>query len=140
MNVPDILPSQRIKTPMNDSHLIRKKPVWQALSAFYLDADLSEDEFEAIFQMLAASGFSLKELEFINLNEVAPVLQSNLRNVAGEWTAFDQEWLSAAITKRLNRPAWYLAFTNMLFRPSRKSLSAAYWERVIARKEELKGR
>lgn len=125
---------------MNDSHLIQKKPVWQALSAFYLDADLGDDEFEAIFQRLASSGFSLKELEFINLTEVAPVLQSNLRSVAGEWTAFDQEWLSAAITKRLNRPVWYLAFTNMLFRSSRKSLTAAYWERVVAREEELKGK
>lgn len=128
------------KHTMNDSLLIRKKTVWQALSTFYLDADLGDDEFEAIFQHLVSSGFSLEELEAIHLNEVAPVLQSNLRSVAGEWTGFDPEWLSVSIVKWLNRPVWYRQFINMLFRSSRKSLTTTYWERVVARREELKGK
>lgn len=123
---------------MADSHLIRKKAVWQALSDLYLDTELSEAQLEGIYQTLKSSGFSLKEIEFINLNEVAPVLQSNLLSVAGEWTGFDQEWLTAAITRRLGRPIWYQRFTNMLFRSFRKSLTADYWNWIVAREEKLK--
>lgn len=117
---------------MTEDQFPKRIPVWLACSEFYLDTQLSKDQIAQIAQTLKASGFSLEEVENINLNEVAPVLARNLQQVAGEWEGFEEEWLVANITEWLNRPFWRRKIDNRLFRSYRKHLTAEYWKQVVA--------
>jgi hypothetical protein len=51
--------------------------------------------------VLAASPYSVEELQEILLDEVYPVCRSNLFSVAGEWAGFDLEWLESSILRRV---------------------------------------
>jgi hypothetical protein len=68
----------------------------------FLDTDVSLDR-ERRARILAASPYGVSELETILADEVFPVCIWNLFVVAGEWAGFDEEWLAAKITKRMNR-------------------------------------
>ena len=82
-----------------DQNLSNRRPVWDALSTMFLDTDVSTSrDWRA--RMLAASPYSLPQLEQILIHEVYPVCQPNLRSVAGEWSGFDSEWLHDAIRMR----------------------------------------
>lgn len=83
---------------MNPRH-----PVWLALSDLFLDTD-SRLSFPYIARALAESPFSDDELEAIFQNEVAPAVEFNLFDIAGEWAGFDEAWLIAEITKRPPKP------------------------------------
>jgi hypothetical protein len=48
---------------------------------------------------LARSPYSIDELDAILLWEVYPACRSNLVALAGEWLAFDPEWLESRIVK-----------------------------------------
>lgn len=117
---------------MTDSPSPKRIPVWLACSEFYLDTELNEEQIAEVVQTLKASGFLLEEIEEINLNEVAPVLARNLKSAAGEWEGFEEDWLVANITERLNRPNWLRRIENSLFRSNRKRLTAEYWNQIIA--------
>lgn len=117
---------------MTDSQLPQRILVWLACSEFYLDTELNEEQISEIVQILKASGFLLEEIEEINLNEVAPVLARNLQQVAGDWQGFEEDWLIANITERLNRPFWLRRIENNLFRSYRKNLTAKYWKLIEA--------
>ena len=77
-----------------------RRAVWIALSELYLDAVLSEIMMQSIASTLAASAYSLGQLEEILYFEVHPVLASNLLSVAGEWSHFDPSWLEEKILKK----------------------------------------
>jgi hypothetical protein len=78
-----------------------RQPVWDALATMFLDTDVTTSrEWRA--GALAASPYSLSQLEQILIHEVYPVCQPNLRSMAGEWAGFDSKWLRDAI---LARPA-----------------------------------
>jgi hypothetical protein len=80
--------------------LSARRPVWEALSDLFLDTDPSSSrQWRA--EQLAASPYTLEQLEFILLDEVYPVCKYNLLSVAGEWAGFDQEWLQSKILRRL---------------------------------------
>jgi hypothetical protein len=82
-----------------DQVLTHRRPVWEALSTMFLDTDVSTSrDWRA--NALAASPYSVAELEQILIHEVYPVCQPNLRSVAGEWSGFDSEWLHQAIVSR----------------------------------------
>ncbi len=70
-----------------------------ALSEFYLDTELTENELTRIHVVFVESGYSEKEILEINYNEVAPVLIANM----WIWSGFDEEWVIEAITKRMSR-------------------------------------
>jgi hypothetical protein len=72
-------------------------PVWVALSALYLDTEVSACH-DAIAATLAASPYSLDELH--------PALYPNLLSVAGEWAGFDDAWLVERILDVRRRPRW----------------------------------
>ncbi len=99
---------------MNPHH-----PVWLALSDLFLDTD-TRLSFPYIARTLAASPFADHELEAIFQNEVAPAVEFNLFDIAGEWVGFDETWLIAEITKRppkpyaLRSPDTHLAFQAVL--------------------------
>ncbi|MBM3755300.1 MAG: hypothetical protein FJW38_15110 [Acidobacteria bacterium] len=76
-----------------------RRAVWIALSDLFLDTDV-ESFHVSTAQVCAASPYSVAELERIFEEEVAPVCQSNLFQVAGEWAGFDNEALVAAIAAR----------------------------------------
>lgn len=71
----------------------RRLTVWRALSELFLDTELDASAYARIAQVVAASGYSPDELKTILWNELFPVLQYNLRSVAGEWSGWSDEWL-----------------------------------------------
>ncbi len=79
-----------------DQNLSHRRPVWDALSTLFLDTDVSTSRGWRASE-LAASPYSLPQLEQILIHEVYPVCQPNLRSMAGEWSGFDSEWLHDAI-------------------------------------------
>jgi hypothetical protein len=79
--------------------LAARRPVWSALSSMFLDADVTlTRNWRA--NLLAASPYSLAELQVILIEEVYPVCWSNLNAVAGVSTAFDAAWLETTILQR----------------------------------------
>ena len=103
--------------------LANRRPVWEALSALFLDTDVSTSrDWRA--RQLAASHYTIEHLERILIEEVCPVCQSNLHAVAGVWTGFDAEWLEATILSR-RRSRWPL-FEALRSR-ARKAALPAEW-------------
>lgn len=107
-----------------------RKPIWIALSEFYLDTELQESDFRHIAFKIIKSPYSLDEVKKINKYEIFPILQSNLLSVAGQWTGFDEEWLISNITdslakrnivKKLGIESSYLIF---------KWMCKDYWKRL----------
>jgi hypothetical protein len=80
-----------------------RRPVWEALSDLFLDTDTSLARGWRV-GVLAASPYSLDELQEILVDEVYPVCRSNLFSIAGEWVGFGPEWLQSSILQRLRSP------------------------------------
>lgn len=92
--------------------LAARQPVWEALSDMFLDTDTSlSRRWRA--EQLAASPYSIEQLEFILVDEVYPVCRLNLLSVAGVWAGFDQEWLRAKILRRLGSRLRFLHVLNL---------------------------
>lgn len=83
--------------------LNHRRAVWETLSDLFLDTDDSLAPSSRI-GVLAASPYSLDELEKILIDEVYLVCRPNLSSVAGEWTGFDPQWPEARILRRLQSP------------------------------------
>ena len=78
--------------------LARRRPVWLALSDLFLDTDVQL--FQGLnTRLLAASPYSLDELDTILREEVYPACAFNLSLVAGEWAGFDEAWLERRILR-----------------------------------------
>jgi hypothetical protein len=89
--------------PFFDYEAVHERtPVWIALSDLYLDTD-SRLSYAYIARTLAASKYKIEELHAILLEEVAPVVEFNLLQVAGEWAGFDEKWLLREILDRQGR-------------------------------------
>lgn len=83
--------------------LSARRPVWEALSTLFLDTDvriMREDRA----RVLAGSPYSIETIEAILIDEVYPVCRGNLLSIAGEWNAFDVDWLEDRIMRRLGSP------------------------------------
>ena len=80
-------------------------PVWENLSELFLDTELEADDFQRLGRLLAASRYTLDEIEEILFDEVYPVCIWNLLQVAGVWTAFDSDFLQTAIVKHCR--SWF---------------------------------
>ena len=85
---------------MDATELARRKPVWLALSEFYLDTELQPADFRRIRTVFDQSGYSEREIRQIDYEEVGPILVGNLLSMAGEWAGFDEASLLAAVGKR----------------------------------------
>ena len=88
---------------IESSRIDNRLPVWEALSNFFLDTELDENDYTKISETLIASPYSIQEIEDILRYEVYPVLIQNLQSVAGEWAGFDHQWLKEQIEPRLNK-------------------------------------
>jgi hypothetical protein len=95
---------------MTPEEIAIRRPVWVAMSDLFLDTDVSLFH-EHIARVCAESRFTIGQLESIFNDEVAPLVGSNLLSVAGEWAAFDEEWLVSQIEERLDRK-WPLPSMN----------------------------
>ena len=67
--------------------------IWRALSDLFLDTEINEVNYQYIARIVSESSLSLTEIENILWHEVYPVLESNLRSVAGVWDGWSDEWL-----------------------------------------------
>jgi hypothetical protein len=104
---------------MTPEALAQRKPVWLALAELYLDTELAEADFARLAAVVRAAGFSWAEAQRINVEEVAPVVISNLWSVAGAWAGFDEKWLCEAILRRVGKG------------PPRLLGSQAWWRRLV---------
>ena len=85
---------------MNDSELLlARRPLWQALSNFYLDTELSPEELKGIALNFQISNLSLNVIKEIDLYEVFPLLLPNLFSTTGVWNGFDPDWLNEHCAK-----------------------------------------
>ncbi|WP_256659993.1 hypothetical protein [Pseudomonas sp. LS-2] len=79
--------------------------IWQALSEFFLDTEVEQAAFNHVAKTIEESGYTLTEVHSILWFEVFPVLQGNLKSVAGEWAGWPDEWLLKYISVRELAPA-----------------------------------
>jgi hypothetical protein len=79
---------------MNGIERERRVDVWEALSELFLDTELTEMTYRYVARVVLASGYTAAELRSILWNEVFPVLEPNLRSVAGVWDGYPREWLA----------------------------------------------
>ena len=117
---------------LNDKiDLEQRKAIWNALSEFYLDTELSKEDFERIALVFKNTGLELEEIKEIDRYEVFPLLQPNLLSAAGEWAGFNEAWLVENCQKRIaKRKHWFykmrIDFWNKLFYWMRKD----YWIQI----------
>ncbi len=118
---------------MNESQVTRRRPVWIALSALWLDTEIEPGELENIARVMIDSGLTNEELREAYLIEVAPVVYRNLLSVAGEWQGFDEEWLCAEIARNLRerprRTRWLGWF--FLTRRTMTYATEDHWESLM---------
>jgi hypothetical protein len=91
------------RTRFSDGDLEHRRPVWEAMSEIFLDTELVESDFDRIVPPIAASPYSLEELDDILWWEVYPVLYTNMLGIAGEWTGFNIDWLESRIKEGPSR-------------------------------------
>lgn len=116
-----------------------RRPVWVALSEFFLDTELDDGDLERIADLLATSPYSLEELETIYRDETAPVLWHNLNVPAGVWDAFDPDWLCAEAAKRAEGPSLTLrAAKSVGVDRAMTHATDELWSRTAAKIERLR--
>jgi hypothetical protein len=74
-----------------EAQIEERFPVWDALSDFFLDTRLQQDDYERIAKILAASSYTEDELEDILEYEVCPACRINILSPAGE--ELDLSWI-----------------------------------------------
>lgn len=87
----------------SEINIEERKPIWIAISDFYVDNELQEVDFKIIASAIKKSPYSFKEVKEIDKKEVFPVLFYNLLSVAGNWTGSEEEWLVNKISGKIRR-------------------------------------
>lgn len=82
---------------MSSEELERRIKVWEALSELFLDTEIDAATYKYIARSVIESGYHADEIRSILWNEVFPVLESNLRDVAGVWEGYPRDWLAKHI-------------------------------------------
>jgi hypothetical protein len=120
---------------MNARALTRRKPVWLALSEFYLDTELQPADFERIRAVFDQSGYSEQEIRQIDYDEVGPLLYPNLLSVAGEWIAFEETTLLDSLARRAIKRGRLrrLPPFRWLWRKSIDFFNQTYFQRIYPR-------
>ena len=118
---------------MTNEEIELREPIWLALSELWLDTELTERDLDSIASVMAESKYSLRELRGIYLYEVAPVVYSNLLNVAGEWAGFNEEWLYGKIKEEMRRSSPARRFFHRLKKPLMTYATERHW-RALAGK------
>jgi hypothetical protein len=97
------------------------------VSDLFVDTTLTRDDLRRIAIQLANSPYSISELERIFIWEVTPACAPSQFAIAGEWPAFDPQWLESKILSGPSAPMWMLSFLfgrlSLLVSPQRRRLS-----------------
>lgn len=83
--------------------IAQRRPVWIALSDFYLDTELQAADFNYTAKVILKSPYSLEDVKKIDKYELFPLLYSNLLSVAGVWAGFEETWLEEQVIARLKK-------------------------------------
>nr|WP_299000090.1 hypothetical protein [uncultured Allomuricauda sp.] len=115
-----------------------RKPIWIALSDFYLDTELQESDFRHIAFKIIESPYSFQKVKEIDKYEIFPVLQPNLMSVAGEWAGFHEEWLVNSIVESLSKrnTAKKIAIESSYL--TLKWMNKGYWNKLEKVYNEIK--
>jgi hypothetical protein len=108
----------------------QRKPIWMALSEFYLDTELQDSDFRHIAFTILDSPYSLDEVKTINKYEVFPILQANLLSSAGEWAGFDEEWLVEKILYLIEKKSKIGRIATEVTYPMFKWMCKNYWKKL----------
>lgn len=111
---------------LTPAELARRRPIWTALAALFLDTELEEADYRHLARVLRDSGCSPDEWRTILRDEVAPVVGGHLLGTAGEWAGFDGTWLEAAVLARPARPTLTGRWALRLIAPDLRRLERAY--------------
>ncbi|QLG46141.1 DUF7079 family protein [Costertonia aggregata] len=115
---------------MSPKEIEQRKPIWIAISDFYLDTELDDVSFKYIAKKIHESTFTFEEVKQIDRTDVFPVLYGNLLTVAGIWSGFNEEWLVPTIIENLSKQntlsRFFLKIKYRLFRWMYKE----YWEKL----------
>ncbi|MEM1001012.1 MAG: hypothetical protein AAGH46_00010 [Bacteroidota bacterium] len=122
---------------MNSDEIERRKPVWLAISEFYLDTELETNDALRIRETFRNSGYSLSELKNIDFYEVKPIVGMNLWSNTGEWAGFDEHWLWNQIqTRSLKKKRKNNIFSNWKRRKF-DSNRFSYWNKFRSEFQDL---
>lgn len=80
---------------------VTRKEIWEILSDLFLDTDVALF-YDSISAKIKSSNYNPKEIKFILLEEVTPVLAFNIYDPIGEWAGFDTDWLIREIIMHQN--------------------------------------
>lgn len=114
----------------SEINIEERKPIWIALSDFYIDNELQDYDFRRITSKIKESPYSLEEVKRIDKKEIFPVLYHNLLSVAGVWTGFQEDWLLAEIIKKLQKKSISSPFIEMIQYKRLKWMFTDYWEKL----------
>jgi hypothetical protein len=96
-----------------EEQISERLPIWDALSGFFLDDELTDDDHQRIASVLARSKYTEKEIHDILRHEVYPACSLNLVCVAGAWGTWGEDWIRERIAPRYDRrPRLYLPAFN----------------------------
>ena len=127
-----------MNAPLFAVDLASRTPVWEALAEFWLDTELVDYQFDYIARIIAASPYSIEEVQAIHDYEVAPAVSANLACVAGEWAGFDQVWLTArCLACAARRKSFWYRLRIGMQRPLFQRFTKHYWEQIIPRVQAL---
>ena len=108
----------------------KRRPIWIALSNFYLDTELQDYDVKHITAKIRESPYSLEEVKQINKTEVFPILYQNLLSVAGVWTGFQEEWLTDEITNYLEKTTRIKRIVNRIVYAGFNGMFKDLWNRI----------
>jgi len=128
-----------LKANLTDQELLSRIPVWEVLADFWLDTELVDFQFDHIARVIAASPYSIPEIQAIHSYEVVPAVSANLAGIAGEWVGFDSEWLKERCKKFAARRQSHLFRAKIwMQRPFIWFFTARHWRQVLPRVDALR--
>ena len=116
----------------NTKEIEERKIIWTALSEFYIDTELNDDDLARLSKIFYNSKLDLNTIKEIDLYEVFPLLKWNLYTPAPSWSGFDQPWLNDNCERMYNRRNNWLH--RIICKAWNKTLSVAnrsrYWDKI----------
>lgn len=119
----------------NDLDFADRKPIWIALSEFYLDTKLQETTIDEIAEVINNSPYTYNDIREIDKYELFPVLVYNLFKSYGDWAGFEEKWLIEKILKTIQGRNSINRFVVEILYVILQKMNENYWMRL---KERIK--
>ena len=116
--------------PLSENELVRRLPVWTALTELFLDTELDARDYRRIAEMIRAAGYSGDEAWRILDTEVFPAFAPNLLSVAGEWAGWPAETVKRVVLAHRARDAVSSTLHQLLTRPLLARHVRAEWVKL----------